>query len=391
MTTPDFRANALRCVRCFRPGQYCFCEAIPTIDNLTHVLILQHVGERHHRFNTARIVQLALQRCERIVDHNRGFANRSLPILSGTAGRVGRAGLLFPAEGATELSDLPATARPEQLVIIDGTWHQAKTIVRDTPQLQQLPCYRLSPTSPGQYRIRREPTAHSLSTLEATVSALRALGEESSGLDQLIAAFHQMVDSQVEHPRLAQHRFRRQRRAAPQRNLPRALLEGDCPLVVAYGESTPAIRDRSRVEAPLPVTWLAHRVTTGERFSSVLQAAEGLAPEQREHFRLQAEDLHGAESIRSFRSRWEQFLLPQDVLITYHARTLEMLGNANAVRPKSLVLKAYFRRQYGQAKFRSLEELMQLEGLDSRDAMGRTRGEQRLEMACQLVQQLRSR
>ena len=36
---------------------HCFCEAIPQIDNRTDVLILQHVGERFHPFNTARIVQ----------------------------------------------------------------------------------------------------------------------------------------------------------------------------------------------------------------------------------------------------------------------------------------------------------------------------------------------
>ena len=60
-----------RCYQCFRPMSLCFCEAIPQIDNRTDVLILQHVGERFHPFNTARIVQKALRRCHLIADHNR--------------------------------------------------------------------------------------------------------------------------------------------------------------------------------------------------------------------------------------------------------------------------------------------------------------------------------
>jgi len=48
----------------------CFCESIPRIDNRTNILILQHVGERFHPFNTARIVQKTLSRCHLIADHN---------------------------------------------------------------------------------------------------------------------------------------------------------------------------------------------------------------------------------------------------------------------------------------------------------------------------------
>ena len=125
-----------RCYECFRPVSLCFCEAIPRIDNRTDVLILQHVGERFHPFNTARIVQKALRRCRLIADHNRRFAAHHLPIQA-------TAGLLYPRANAPSLTELPAAERPGQLVIIDGTWHQAKTIVRDVPQLQDLPCYRL--------------------------------------------------------------------------------------------------------------------------------------------------------------------------------------------------------------------------------------------------------
>ena len=195
-------------------------------------MILQHIGERFHAFNTARIVHKALDRCRLIVDHNRRLGTRPLPIRPG-------AGLLYPHANARPLSDLPADARPTQLVIIDGTWHQAKTIVRDVPQLQDLPSYRLAPTSPGQYRIRREPDAQSLSTLEATVAALRTLEPETDGLDQLLAAFNTMVDEQLgRSASRTEWREKGDRHTRP-RHIPPVLLQDPNRLVIAYGESTP--------------------------------------------------------------------------------------------------------------------------------------------------------
>src|SRR3954468_16996079 len=136
-----------RCYVCFRPKETCFCASIPTIDNRTEVLILQHRRERFHPFNTARIIQKALRNSHLLADHTNNLAMqlRLKP----------RAGLLFPGPTALLVSDLTFEQRPEQLVVLDGTWHQAKTLVRAIPALQSLPRYRLAPTVPSRYRIRR--------------------------------------------------------------------------------------------------------------------------------------------------------------------------------------------------------------------------------------------
>ena len=84
---------------------------------------------------------------------------------------------------------MPEGQRPRQLVIIDGTWHHAKTIVRDMPALHYVPRYRIAPDEPSRYRIRREPSAMFLSTVEATVAALRVLEPQTRGLDQQLGAF----------------------------------------------------------------------------------------------------------------------------------------------------------------------------------------------------------
>jgi DTW domain-containing protein YfiP len=359
----------------------CFCDAIPRIDNRTDILILQHVAERFHPFNTARIVQKALRRCQLIADHNQRLGTQPLPIQA-------NAGLLYPGADAPLLTECPAAERPDQLVIIDGTWHQAKTIVRDVPQLRDLPCFRLTPSSPGQYRIRREPDSQSLSTLEATVAALQALEPDTVGLDQLLSAFNEMVENQLGHP--ASHAVWRQKksRQTRPRHLPHSLLQNQNSLVVAYGEATPGERGQ-RTANPSPVNWVAQRLGTDERFSCQLRQPQPLSKDALEHMRLSTGDFDTAASHEEFRRRWSQFLRRNDVLIVYHRRTFQLLREIKALQPQCLVLKSIFGNW--RSGIRSLEELMTVEGVTIPSPEGESPASQRLDMTVAMLEHLRDR
>ncbi|HTN74640.1 MAG TPA: DTW domain-containing protein, partial [Pirellulaceae bacterium] len=82
----------------------CYCAAIPSIDNRTEIIILQHRRERFHPFNTARIVQRALRKSRLLIGHTQQFAAR-LDLPPDT-------GLLYPGDDATLLSDLPTSEHP---------------------------------------------------------------------------------------------------------------------------------------------------------------------------------------------------------------------------------------------------------------------------------------
>ena len=179
-----------RCYACYRPQYACFCDAIPKVANRTKLLILQHRNERTHPFNSARIVHQALQNSELIVGRNMELAKQDLGIGD-------NAGLLYPRKLAMPLENLSPDEIPDQFVFLDGTWNHARTMYRDIPVLKTLPCYRLTPESPSRYRIRKEPTRDSLSTLEAIVSVLQKFEPELAGLDQLMAAFDLMNQQQV--------------------------------------------------------------------------------------------------------------------------------------------------------------------------------------------------
>lgn len=162
--------------------------------NRTFVTILQHPRERFHAIGTARIAQLGLEKARIVVP--RDCFTRSLEqrfdVAPGT-------GLLFPRPGARLLEDLDEHERPSGLIVLDGTWSQARGLYRENEWLGDLPHYALQPPAPTRYRIRKAPRAEYISTLEAIVRALEILEPETTGLQALLGVFDTMIDRQIVH------------------------------------------------------------------------------------------------------------------------------------------------------------------------------------------------
>lgn len=179
------------CYVCFKPQVACICASIEQVENQTGIIILQHPRERLHAVGTSRIARLGLAkvRVEWCTQWADGSAIRArLPK---------RAALLYPADGARELATLPIEARPRHLVVIDGTWFHAKKIYDTHRWLRDLPRVSLTPNAPSRYRIRREPQAWCIATIEAIVDALRIIEPQTVGLDGLLRCFSSMVDRQA--------------------------------------------------------------------------------------------------------------------------------------------------------------------------------------------------
>lgn len=185
-------AGRERCFGCFKPRALCLCGRVPHVANRTRVTIFQHPRERFHAIGTARIARLGLANAAVLLP--RDMAPRSLRIRAELA--PGTA-LLFPDDSARELAELAPEEMPRGLVVLDGTWSQARGLLRANPGLADLPRVGLSPAMPSRYRIRKEPRGHYLSTIEAIVQALRLIEPETPNLDGLIGAFDAMIDEQV--------------------------------------------------------------------------------------------------------------------------------------------------------------------------------------------------
>jgi DTW domain-containing protein YfiP len=195
MLSSEFVPRA-QCWTCFKPQPACICDAIRPVENRTGVTILQHPRERFHVVGTARIAHLGLARvrvesCAPWTDA--AAIRRRLP--PGAA-------VLYPSARARELSGLAAAEHPPHLVAIDATWFLAKKIYDAHTWLHDLPHVRLTPSRPSRYgRVRREPRADYLATLEAVVEALRVLEPDTVGFDGLLGVFAQMVERQSRYMR----------------------------------------------------------------------------------------------------------------------------------------------------------------------------------------------
>jgi DTW domain-containing protein YfiP len=191
--TLDGRDPRLECYQCFKPQVACICASIERVANHTGIIILQHPRERFHAIGTVRIARLALEnlRVEACSPWEDSSAIRAqLP--EGTA-------LLYPTAGARELATLRVEEQPRHLVILDGTWFHAKKIYDAHQWLHDLPHVGLTPSEPSRYRIRPEPRASYVATLEAIVYALRIIEPQTRGLDGLLRSFSAMVDWQAEY------------------------------------------------------------------------------------------------------------------------------------------------------------------------------------------------
>lgn len=366
-----------RCYECFRPQEACFCNWIPRIENRTRVLIVQHRRERTHPFNTARIVQKALCNSHLLADHTDRLARR-LELAP-------RAGLLYPGPTSRLISDLSTEERPEQLVILDGTWHQAKTLLREIPALQDLPRYRLAPVEPSRYRIRRAPSFAALSTAEAAVGALQILEPETHGFDELLGAFDRMVEAQLIHPGSKNGQRFRARSKRTFKNVPLALLGDLKNIVVAYGESTPGRRGCKRVPEP-PLSWIAQRLGTGETFACTLIPPRPLDDVFLRHLGLAREDFAAALPLDEARRQWARFQRREDVVVVFYpgvARLFRFLaGDSRAC----LVLKSVDLAATDSAE--SLEGLAPVAMSHSSSMRMAGRAGQRLAMAIALVRHL---
>jgi DTW domain-containing protein YfiP len=179
-----------------------------SIANRVFVLILQHPHEKREPLATAPAVGSTLQ-------HAKLVTGLSWPNLSRPLGRdadprrwaalyLGSARpaaladrrdlMLLGRDGQPIADPAPILRGLDGIVLIDGTWSQAKTLWWRNPWLLKLHRLVLNPPRPARLgKLRREPRREALSTLEAAALALRHLEAGPEAADALLAALGQII------------------------------------------------------------------------------------------------------------------------------------------------------------------------------------------------------
>jgi DTW domain-containing protein len=225
------------CPHCGKPLPLCICDSVRPIENRISLLILQHPQEQDRALGTARLTARHFK--DAVVK-----IGLSWPSLSKALGRPvrdpSRWAVLYL--GSAKVSDLETDrdivainrkGEPETdqrgilgdiqgIVLLDGTWSQAKALWWRNAWM--LKCRRiiLDPKRPSRYgQLRREPRRDGLATIEAAAMLLAGLEKRPDIADTLNGSFERMLaryrEVQGAMPELApkpkKRDFRRRKRA----------------------------------------------------------------------------------------------------------------------------------------------------------------------------------
>jgi DTW domain-containing protein len=191
-------------------GNVVVADTIAPFDTRLQILILQHPQEQDHALGTAALTVRHFRRAAlkvglswpslskilgRQADPHR-WAVLYLGSAKAAAIAPGREVVLLNRKGQAELDQDGLLHDVEGVVLLDGSWSQAKALWWRNAWL--LKCRRviLGPPRPSRYgRLRREPRRDGLSTIEAAALLVSRLEKRPEIETALMASFEKLVAS----------------------------------------------------------------------------------------------------------------------------------------------------------------------------------------------------
>lgn len=197
------------CPRCGKPLSLCVCHAIVPIDNKISLLILQHPQEQDKMLGTARLTALHFTDATLKI----GLSWASLAKALGRPADPQRWGILYLGSARPSAlapnADIVAVNRKGELeerqqsilgelegvVLLDGTWSQAKALWWRNPWMLKCRRILLNPQQPSRYgRLRREPRREGLSTIESAAMLIGRLEKRVEIETALLASFDRLLE-----------------------------------------------------------------------------------------------------------------------------------------------------------------------------------------------------
>lgn len=361
---PEFREV---CLRCRRPRSVCWCAAVTPVPSQTRVVFIQHPREAKVPISTCRMAHLSLPNSELHIGTS-AVGNAALEALC----REDGVAVLFPSESAVDVEEL--SAPPKKLVVVDGTWSNAKKVVEKCPLLSTLPRLKFFPDKPGNYRIRKEPEAHCLATIEATAFVLEKLERAPERFTPILSAFEAMVEKQLGFiggsNEGSRHKFRRQRNTV---RVDAVEPLRDRELVVLFGEANawPLCDDaRPLPDDPELIQLVAERISTGERFVRLLKPARRLGPRVPGHLDVEASVIESATPRDEVFAAWRDFVREGDLFLGWGTYCRDLLAREGLAPAEFINLRATVARQT-ESSPGSVEELAAKLGHALPDGAGR--------------------
>ncbi len=377
---PQREPRAL-CTRCLRPISVCYCAALPRIETTTKIVILQHPRERFMPIGTARMASLCLPQTTLLV----GMRWAENPALAPQLVDPARPPiLLYPGPDAKDILKEPP-AGPVTLVVVDGTWSQARTVIRDNPILQALPRYAFTTPEPTIYRIRKEPSDEYCSTIEALMHVLGALEGDPARFRSLLDPMRRMIDSQIACQAHSPRRStpRQPRTGPPRRPLPELTRWDDVVLLVGEANAWPYSTEGASPRDEL-VHLMLHRPATGETFERVIAPERPLSPTATHHTGLSEDELRAGGTRADAIADLASWLRPTDIVAAWGHFGTSLVRDAGGTLPMPCIDLRAAAYRFHNAKIGTLDEYAASRG-PVPAALAGGRGGLRLALLAQIV------
>uniref|UniRef100_A0A8B9UZ46 tRNA-uridine aminocarboxypropyltransferase n=1 Tax=Anas zonorhyncha TaxID=75864 RepID=A0A8B9UZ46_9AVES len=189
------------CGRCSRPQKVCLCPFLPIhpLKVSTCLYIIQHPAEESRVLRTVPLLAACLppEKCKILI--GRRFSEDRYPELA-TVCRNPSTLILYPGAEATNLEEVTlGSSSPPIMIIIDGTWSQAKDIFYKNSLFRLPKQVQLKTNISSQYVIRTQPTNTCLSTLECAAVALTIMEKNKSIQETILRPLQALCSFQLQH------------------------------------------------------------------------------------------------------------------------------------------------------------------------------------------------
>ncbi|XP_075597127.1 tRNA-uridine aminocarboxypropyltransferase 2 isoform X2 [Balearica regulorum gibbericeps] len=184
-----------------RPQKVCLCPFLPIhpLKVSTCLYIIQHPAEESRVLRTVPLLAACLppDKCKILV--GRRFSEDRYPELAAVC-RNPNTLILYPGAEATNLEEVAVmSSRPSVMIIIDGTWSQAKDIFYKNPLFRLPKQVQIKTNISSQYVIRTQPTNTCLSTLECAAVALTIMEKNNSIQETILRPLQALCSFQLQH------------------------------------------------------------------------------------------------------------------------------------------------------------------------------------------------
>lgn len=180
------------------------CNHITPIETNTKFIILMHPKEFQKTKNgTGYLTYLSLKNS--VIYRGIDFTNyKEINALINDINN--NCFILYPDNNSIDITkvNIQKENKTNVIFIIDATWPCSRSIIKNSPNIASLPKISFQYKTPSQFKIKTQPNAYCLSTIESTRCVLQELTKhdiESLNTTQLtnfLKPFKQMVAYQVD-------------------------------------------------------------------------------------------------------------------------------------------------------------------------------------------------